>query len=78
MSRDELLDYLKRSGPDLVDQHLPCDARDKLDTLISDRRYRIDTDAYLMFSSVRAFLLAGTQCESDREACQVIAHLNRE
>lgn len=79
MSRDELVNYLRRGGTDLVRLHLPCDARKKLDTLISDGRYQVDTEAYLVFSSVRALLRSGgmPDCESDRDAGQVIAHLNR-
>jgi hypothetical protein len=79
MSRDELVDYLKRGRTDLVLLHLPCDARKKLEALISDQRYEVDSEAYLVFSSVRALLRSHgmSDCESDREAGQVIAHLNR-
>lgn len=79
MSRDELVDYVRRGGTDLVRLHLPCDARKNLDALLSDQRYRVDTEAYLVFSSIRALLRSGgmPDCESDREAGQVIAHLNR-
>ncbi|HTJ92089.1 MAG TPA: hypothetical protein VL424_03140 [Pararobbsia sp.] len=79
MSRDDLVEQLKAGEPDLIWQHLPSDAREKLDAVLSDQRYEVDARAFLMFSSVRALLRADgmTSCESDLEAGRVIAHLNR-
>ncbi|WP_413197564.1 hypothetical protein [Pararobbsia alpina] len=79
MSREDLLEHMRRGETDAVRQHLPLDAHEKLDRLISDRRYEVDGKAYLMFSCVRALLRADgmLQCESDRAAAELIAHLNR-
>lgn len=79
MNRDDLVEQLRNRGSDLIRRNLPRDARDKLDALISDRHYEVDTQAFMTFSSVRALLHEGgmSVCESDREAAQVLAHLNR-
>jgi hypothetical protein len=46
--------------------------------VIRDGRHEVDSDAYLMFVSIRALLRKGgmASCDSDRQAGQIMALLN--
>ena len=78
MERYDLLNWIRRNGAGLVDQFLPSGAQAELDGVIGDRRHEVDTDAFLMFVSVRALLRTRgmTSVESDREAGQIMAMLS--
>ncbi|MCG5076380.1 MULTISPECIES: hypothetical protein [Paraburkholderia] len=78
MNRNDLLRRIQVCGRDIIDEFLPSDANDDLDTLIGDRRHEVDAQAYRMFVSVRALLCESgmPSCESDCEAGQIMALLN--
>ena len=78
MNRDELLNTIRRDGSGIVDEFLPSGAQAELDGVIDDRRHEVNTDAFLMFVSIRALLRERgmTSCESDREAGLIMAMLN--
>ena len=77
MNRSELLKWIRRNGAGIVDEFLPSGAEAELEGVIRDGRHEVDTDAFLMFVSIRAVLRGrgmGT-CESDSEAGQIMAML---
>ncbi|KXU91171.1 hypothetical protein CI15_00880 [Paraburkholderia monticola] len=78
MSRTDLLMWIQRDGSSIVGRFLPLGARAELDGVIRDGRHEVDSDAYLMFVSIRALLRKGgmASCDSDREAGQIMALLN--
>ncbi|QGZ59955.1 hypothetical protein [Paraburkholderia acidiphila] len=78
MDRTDLLKWIRRDGSGIVDRFLPLGARAELEDVIHDGRLEVDTNAYLMFVSIRALLLKDgmTSCDSDREAGQIMALLN--
>jgi len=78
MDRNDLLQWIRHDGSGIVDRFLPSGARAELDGVICDGRHEVDTDAYLMFVSVRALLRRDgmARFESDREAGQIMALLN--
>lgn len=78
MDRSDLLTWIRRDGSGIVDRFLPLGARAELENVIRDGRHEVDSDAYLMFVSIRA-LLSGDgmgSCDSDREAGHIMALLN--
>jgi len=77
MNRNDLLRWIRRVGPSVIEQFLPYDARAEMDGVILDRRHEIDEDAFLMFFSIRALLRKGgtASCESDQEAGRIMARL---
>ncbi|CAN0624764.1 conserved protein of unknown function [Burkholderia multivorans] len=77
MYRNDLLRRIRSNGAGVVEQFLPSDALDELDYVIRDHRHEVNTDAFLMFVSVRALLRNSgmASCESDREAGQIMALL---
>lgn len=79
MNRGDLLKRIRVNGLDVVDEYLPSDANAELENLIGDRRHEVNTEAFLMFVSVRAMLHGSgmASCESDCEAGQIMALLNR-
>ncbi|GLU31997.1 hypothetical protein WKR88_07605 [Trinickia caryophylli] len=78
MRRDDLLEWIKNDGGELVDRYLPSGAEAELERVIRDQRHEVHTDAFLMFMSIRSLLRErGMQsCESDREAGKIMAQLN--
>lgn len=78
MDRNDVLDWIRLNGSAFVDQFLPSGAQSELDRVIHDCRHEVDTDAFLMFVSVRALLRERgmASCESDSEAGQIMALLN--
>lgn len=78
MSRNELLDLIRRNGTGIIDRFLPSGARAELESVICDGHREVDADAWLMFMSIRALLRNGgmPSCESDCEAGRVMALLN--
>jgi hypothetical protein len=78
MDRTDLLTWIRRDGSGIVDRFLPVGARAELDNVISDGRHEVDSDAYLMFVSIRALLRRDgmASCDSDREAGEIMALLN--
>lgn len=52
MDRMDLLKWVRRDGPGIVDRFLPSGARAELDGVIRDGRHEIDENAYLMFVSI--------------------------
>ncbi|CAD6553297.1 hypothetical protein LMG27952_05423 [Paraburkholderia hiiakae] len=79
MNRRDLLRRIRVNGVDVVDEFLPSDANAELESLIGDRRHEVNAEAFLMFVSVRAMLHGSgmPSCESDCEAGQIMALLNR-
>jgi hypothetical protein len=78
MNRTDLLTRIQRDGSRIVDRFLPLGARAELEGVIRDGRHEVDSDAYLMFVSIRALLRKDgmASCDSDREAGQIMALLN--
>ncbi|SMG14098.1 hypothetical protein [Paraburkholderia susongensis] len=78
MDRTDLLKRIRRDGLGIVDGFLPLGARADLEGVIRDGRHEVDSDAYLMFVSIRALLRNDgmASCDSDREAGQIMALLN--
>jgi hypothetical protein len=78
MDRNDLLEWIRRDGSGVVDRFLPLAARAELEGVIRDGRHEVDSDAYLMFVSIRALLSKDgiASCESDRQAGQIMALLN--
>lgn len=78
MRTSELLNLIRREGAGIVERSLPREARDELERIIRDGRHEVDTDAYLMFMSIRALLREDGMAsfESDREAGRVMALLD--
>jgi hypothetical protein len=76
MNRNDLLKRIRFNGRELIDEFLPSGARAALERVMN--RHEVDTDAFLMFVSVRALLRENGMAshESDREAAQVMALLN--
>ncbi|TDG03698.1 hypothetical protein E1N52_33510 [Paraburkholderia guartelaensis] len=77
MDRTELLEQIRRNAPSIVAGFLPLGAQTELDRVIRDGRHEVDTNAYLMFVSLRAMLRkAGMPSfDSDSEAAQIMALL---
>ena len=78
MRTNELLNRIRREGAGIVERSLPREARAELERIIRDGRQEVDTDAYLMFMSIRALLREDGMAsfESDREAGRVMALLD--
>jgi len=78
MDKDDLLQWIRRNGSGIVDEFLPAGAEAELEGVIDDRRHEVDTDAFLMFVSIRALLRERglPSVESDREAGRLMAMLN--
>lgn len=78
MDTGDLLKWIRRDGSGIVDRFLPLGAPAELEDVIRDGRHEVDSDAYLMFVSIRALLRKDglASCESDRQAGQIMALLN--
>lgn len=78
MNRNDLLEWIRRNGPGIVDQFLPAGAQAELEGVIDDHRHEVNADAFLMFVSIRELLHKHgmTSCDSDREAGQIMAMLS--
>ncbi|TDV36113.1 hypothetical protein C7405_10414 [Paraburkholderia caballeronis] len=78
MNRSDLLKRIRLNGSGVVDQFLPSEAGAELERVIRDHRHEVDSDAFLMFVSIRALLRKDgmASCESDNEAGQIMAMLN--
>ncbi|MGF6841703.1 hypothetical protein QF001_005598 [Paraburkholderia youngii] len=78
MQRNDLLKWIRCNGSGILDQFLPPGAEAELDSVIRDCRHEVNSDAFLMFVSIRALLREHgmTSCESDYEAGQIMARLS--
>ena len=78
MSRNDLLDRIRRDGSGIVERFLPVNACAELESVIRDGRHEVNAEAWMMFMSIRALLRQDgmASCESDGEAGQIMALLN--